>query len=57
MVKITNYFWDVGRYALGFNGTIGLMWLHKRGFSMFACLVFWDGCLSGNRHNPFVGPQ
>ena len=54
-LKIANYCFDVGRYTLGCRGAIFLMLLHKRGSSMFACLLFCYGWWIGNCHNPFVG--
>ena len=35
MVKIAKSCWDVGRYALGCRGAIGLLWLHKCGSRIF----------------------
>ena len=41
--KIAKSCWDVGRYDLGCHGAIGLLWLHKCGSRIFACLLFWYG--------------
>ena len=55
--KIAKSCWDVGWYSLGCRGAIGLMWLHKCGSRIFACLFYWDGLCRGNRHDSFVGSQ
>ena len=41
MVKNTKSFWDVGIYAMGCCGAIGVIWLQKCSSSMFAC--FFSG--------------
>ena len=40
MVKIDKSYWDVGQYALGFCGAIGLLWLHKWNIRLFVVLVW-----------------
>ena len=40
MVKIAKSYWDVGQYALGFRGAIGLLWLHKWNIRLFVVLVW-----------------
>ena len=33
----------LGDMLWGGRGTIDIMWLHKCGFSIFSCLLFWSG--------------